>query len=66
MAVIVTSATAGIAPFDIDFSAVNSTDENEDDLIYAWDFGDGSSSALESVSHTFTTVGEYEVSFNSF
>lgn len=62
VAVIVTSATAGIAPFDIDFSAVNSTDENEDDLIYAWDFGDGSSSALESVSHTFTTVGEYEVS----
>ena len=62
VAVINASATAGIAPFVIDFDASESSDENGDSLVYMWGFEDGTSSTMETTSYTFTEVGEYEVS----
>ena len=57
------SATAtpssGFAPLAVQF-AVTATDEDDDDLTYSWDFGDGSAaSTAEDPSHTYTTAGTY-------
>jgi len=38
-----------------------STDPDGDNLTYAWDFGDGSTSASEDPSHTYTSTGVYGV-----
>lgn len=53
---IVSSVTSGFAPLSINFSAVVSTD-----AIYAWDFGDGSTSSLTAPTHLFAAPGTYTV-----
>ncbi len=42
-----------------------STDNNNDIVSYAWDFGDGSTSTEQSPSHTFASDGSYEVSLTA-
>lgn len=52
--------TEGESPLNVNFIGDQSTD---DDVIvsYSWDFGDGTSSAMENPVHTFNVSGIYEV-----
>jgi uncharacterized repeat protein (TIGR01451 family) len=43
----------------VDFTAVTTTDGTA--LVYAWDFGDGSTGTGETVNHIYTTLGSYDV-----
>jgi PKD repeat protein len=58
---IATSSTSGPAPLVVSFSAAGSTSTNGGTLTYAWDFGDGTSSDLAVVTHTFQNPGRYIV-----
>ena len=51
---------AGEAPLDVFF--YSDTSAGGEPEIWAWDFGDGGTSALENPSHTYTTPGTYTVS----
>ncbi len=56
-----TNVSDGEAPLDVNFDAAASSDDNGIAL-YSWDFGDGSSSSRPdavTVSHQYTTVGDY-------
>lgn len=39
----------------------SSTTTGNDPLVYAWDFGDGNTSSMENPTHTFDTVGTFNV-----
>lgn len=43
------------------FDGSDTTDEDGDELIYEWDFGDGIKNSLPSPEHTFFSAGIYEV-----
>ncbi len=45
----------------IAFSAILSSDEDGIIVKFEWDFGDGTSATGESVTHTYTAVGQYTV-----
>jgi len=53
--------TRGLAPLNVAFSAAATADAGES-LSHTWDFGDGTSSAAQSDSHTYTVDGIYLVS----
>jgi glucose/arabinose dehydrogenase len=55
------SPTAGLLPLTVAFSGDASFDVDGDNLAYAWDFGDGATSALVSPSHLYTQAGRYTV-----
>ncbi len=61
VASIATSATTGVAPFEVTFDASGSIDPRGNILTYAWDFGDGTSASGQQVTHTFTTAGIFTV-----
>ncbi|MDP3997316.1 MAG: lamin tail domain-containing protein [bacterium] len=46
---------------EVSFSAGDSTDEDGDELIYVWLFGDGASGEGEEVTHTYNQTGDYTV-----
>ncbi|MCR9286125.1 MAG: glycoside hydrolase family 9 protein [Bacteroidetes bacterium] len=58
-AVIVANPTSGGVPLTVAFDATTSTDPNADNLTYSWDFGDGNTSTMDIVSHTYTAIGTY-------
>jgi len=43
------------------FDGSNSYDPDNDPLEYSWDFGDGDSGTGQKIGHTYTSVGEYDV-----
>lgn len=45
----------------VSFSAEDSTDTEDDELTYSWDFGDGSSGMGEEVAHMYASAGSYTV-----
>ncbi|MGD8977197.1 MAG: PKD domain-containing protein [Gammaproteobacteria bacterium] len=45
----------------VQFDGSGSSDPNNDAISYAWDFGDGGTSDLESPSHTYAAAGAYTV-----
>ena len=55
-AVITTNALSGPAPLSINFSAASSTGTIAS---YQWDFGDGSSTTGNTISHIYTAAGSY-------
>lgn len=63
-AVLNTDVTTGKAPLTVSFNASGSSDPDEDDSVfgYEWNFGDGSGIAFSNaVTHTYTTPGTYTV-----
>ncbi|MFW6725107.1 ThuA domain-containing protein [Streptomyces sp. MAR4 CNY-716] len=50
---------SGPAPLDVTFSSEGSNDPDGDDLTYAWDFGDGTTSDETDPSHTYAEPGQY-------
>lgn len=53
--------TEGCAPLSVNF--INTSTSPSDPIVsYAWNFGDGNISSLESPSHVYTVVGLYTVS----
>ncbi len=56
------SPLAGIAPLQVNFDAGESFDlDGVLQLLYLWDFGDGTTSTEESPVHTFTSVENFKV-----
>ena len=55
---ITASVTSGVAPLTDDFAAVAS-DPDGSISSYAWDFGDGGTSTLATVSHVYQTAGTF-------
>ena len=53
------SGTVNVA---VSFSSAGSTDPEGADLLYEWDFGDGSSSTEADPSHTYISADTYDVS----
>jgi PKD repeat protein len=60
IAVVVSSASAGEAPFDLNLDGSGSSDPDGDALTYVWDFGDGNQATGSLVSHTYQFVGSYK------
>jgi len=55
-----TDVTSGAAALSVKFTATgNDPDGEEDDLLYAWDFGDGGGSFERSPTHTYLAKGTY-------
>ena len=53
-----TSTVSGVAPLAVTFADTSSNDPTD----WAWDFGDGTTSTLQSPAHTYDTPGSYTVS----
>lgn len=60
VAIATSSSTEGEIPFVVQFDGSLSSGDGE--LIFDWDFGNGTTSNEINPSHTYSTVGEYEVS----
>ena len=56
------SPESGYAPLVVDFNASASSDPDDDQLTYNWDFDDGTTGTGETIQHTFTNSGTYKVS----
>ena len=53
--------TTGVAPLEVSFDASNSSDSDGNITSYAWDFKDGETGNGETISHTFNSIGSYNV-----
>jgi len=53
--------TSGVAPLEISFNASSSSDSDGSIISYAWDFKDGDTGTGETVFHTFSSIGSYNV-----
>ncbi|RRQ48857.1 PKD domain-containing protein [Maribacter algicola] len=60
IAIATSDVSEGVAPLEVTFTGDQST-VSSGDIQYAWDFGDGNTSAEANPVHTFTEVGEYSV-----
>jgi PKD repeat protein len=58
-AALAANPTSGPAPLVVAFSGSRSVDPDGSIQSYAWDFGDGSTTAGSAVSHTYTQAGAY-------
>ena len=56
--------TSGEAPLEVSFDASNSTDTDGTIASYAWDFKDGNTGNGETINHTFSSSGSYNVKLN--
>lgn len=59
-AVVSANKTSGVAPLNVQFIGINSTDDKEI-TSYTWDFKDGATAATGNPSHTFSSGGTYNV-----
>jgi PKD repeat protein len=57
-----TTPTSGTAPLTVSFVGSSSYDPDGAIASYLWNFGDGTSSTLSNVSHTYSTAGTYNAS----
>lgn len=61
VAVASASPTVGNAPLEVFFDGTASSDPNNSQLSYSWDFGDGTSANGATATHVFSEIGNYEV-----
>lgn len=54
------SPVSGTEPLTVSFDGSQSYDPDNDPISYSWNFGDGSSSTGQTVSHTYSSAGIYE------
>ena len=54
-----TTAANGTAPLEVTFDGSTSTDPEESQLTYSWNFGDGTNAQGSSVTHTYTNSGTF-------
>jgi len=57
-----TTPTSGTAPLTVTFVGSNSYDPDGVIASYLWNFGDGTTSTLSNVSHTYSSAGTYNAS----
>jgi hypothetical protein len=57
-----TTPTSGTAPLTVSFVGSSSYDPDGAIASYSWNFGDGTSSTLSNVSHTYAAAGTYNAS----
>ncbi len=57
-----TTPTSGTAPLTVSFVGSSSYDSDGAIASYLWNFGDGTTSILSNVSHTYSAVGTYNAS----
>jgi len=53
--------TSGIAPLEVSFNASSSSDSDGTIISYAWDFKDGNTGNGQTINHTFSSTGSYNV-----
>jgi len=53
--------TSGVAPLEVSFNGSNSSDSDGSITSYVWDFKDGETGNGETISHTFSSIGSYNV-----
>ena len=62
VAVITSSTTSGEAPLEITFDASESSSAEGSEIVsYQWDFKDGNTGNGETINHTFSSTGSYNV-----
>lgn len=59
VAVISATPTDGNRPLKVSFDGSSSVDPRGEELIYAWDFGDGATATGVSAAHEYTSVGTF-------
>ncbi|MCU7866255.1 MAG: PKD domain-containing protein [Candidatus Thiodiazotropha sp. (ex Lucinoma borealis)] len=64
VAILNTNTTSGSAPLTIDFDSTGSLDPDGGSLIYFWNFGDGTTSSEQIISHVYSVNGEYTATLN--
>jgi len=52
---------SGVAPLGVSFNASNSSDSDGSIISYAWDFKDGNTGNGQTINHTFSSTGSYNV-----
>jgi len=52
---------SGVAPLEVSFNASNSSDSDGSIISYAWDFKDGNTGNGQTINHTFSSAGSYNV-----
>ncbi|PQJ15218.1 PKD domain-containing protein, partial [Aureicoccus marinus] len=62
VAIATADVTSGNEALEVNFTGSGSTDDNNDIVSYAWDFGTGDMSTEANPTYTFTTGGVYTVS----
>jgi len=55
---------SGVVPLQVSFNTSSSSDSDGNIISYAWDFKDGSTGSGETVNHTFSSIGSYNVKLN--
>ena len=53
--------TSGVVPLEVSFNASNSSDSDGSIISYAWDFKDGNKDIGQTINHTFSSAGSYNV-----
>jgi len=52
---------SGVVPLQVSFNASSSSDSDGNIISYAWDFKDGNTGSGETINHTFSSIGSYNV-----
>ena len=60
-AIITADPTSGVAPLEVSFNGLGSSDPNGSITSYVWDFKDGNTGNGQTINHTFSSTGSYNV-----
>jgi len=53
--------TSGVAPLEVSFNGSSSSDSDGNITSYTWDFKDGDTGTGQTINHTFSSIGSYNV-----
>lgn len=60
-AIFTATPTSGVAPLEVSFNASSSSDSDGSIISYVWDFKDGYTGTGQTINHTFSSIGSYNV-----